>query len=400
MRNPRVQRPRSRFGNLAGGVVYFRGNLGDGMHCTRLRSLAGIFGGLVLAACAGDDDARGTGASAGSIGSLTASASAEGGSDGSGDGSGDASEGGSGVGGSGSDDGGPPLFDLGSADDGTGSMPTDGCQRVDFLFVIDNSVSMEDNQASLVGAFPGFIDAIQSTISANSDYHILVTDTDAWGRCDTVNGFNGIDPGSDTCNNYIKTTQFEECDAVRGAGVVHPAGQYASNMPCNLTGGNRYIVPQEPDVSAAFACVATVGVAGNSSERPMESMIAALSPELNANGECNAGFLRDDALLVIAFISDDPNYEDTGMPQEWYDAVVTAKLGDPSSTVVLGLTPAWDGCGSGGPPKGAHWAEFVGLWGDHGVHGNVCGAAQDYVDFFQSAVSVIDQACDDYNPPG
>ncbi len=361
--------------------------------------------GLILAlatACGAESGGRESTTQASSIGSI--STTTPGGSEGIGsatedetaEASGSESLEASGPDGSGE---GTPLFDIGG-EEGTGVPPDAGCQRVDFLFVIDNSVSMEDQQQALVGAFPGFIDAIQNTIEADSDYHIMVADTDPWGRCNTVNGFMGIDPSSDTCNNYIKTTAFEECDAVRGAGVDHPAGAFASNMPCNFTGGNRYIVPEEPDISAAFSCAAQVGTAGNSSERPMEGMIAALSPELNAAGECNAGFLRDDALLVIAFISDDPNREDTGMPDEWYQAVVDAKLGDPSAVVVMGLTPAWMGCGGGGDPNGEHWKEFIELWGDHGVHGNVCGSAMEYIDFFQSAVSVIDQACDDYQPPG
>jgi hypothetical protein len=292
-----------------------------------------------------------------------------------------------------------PVFDLGSADGESGTMEQ-GCQRVDFLFVIDNSVSMEDNQASLVGAFPGFIAAIQATLEAGSDYHIMVADTDPWGRCDTVNGFQGIDPNSNTCNNYINTTAFMPCDAVVGAGVVHPAGEFASNMPCNFMGGNRYVLPTEPDLAGAFACAATVGTAGNSSERPMEGMIGAISPELNAMGACNAGFLRDDALLVIAFVSDDPNYEDTGTPMEWYQAVLAAKMGDPNAVVVLGLTPAWDACPGNGNPKGEHWKEFIEMWGERGIHGSVCGTAQEYVQFFESAVATIDQACDDYVPPG
>jgi hypothetical protein len=290
-----------------------------------------------------------------------------------------------------------PLFDLGSADDGTGSAD-DGCNKVDFLFIIDNSVSMEDQQAALVGAFPGFITAIQQTLPEGSDYRILVTDTDAWGRCDTVNGFQGIDPNSNTCNNYINTTAFEACDGERGAGVDHPAGAFATNAPCNFAGGNRYILPDEPDIGAAFACAATVGTAGHSSERPMESMLAALTPEINGMGGCNEGFLRDDALLVISFVSDDPNREDTGMPADWYMSVLDAKGGNLTSVVVLGLTPAWDECPGNGDPKGAHWAEFIEMWGDKGIHGSVCGTANDYVTFFQSAVGTIEQACDEYIP--
>jgi hypothetical protein len=320
--------------------------------------------------------------------------------------SGIASVGGSTTDASGSD--GSSADGLDSLDDGVdatgaddGLIPDDGCRKVDFLFVIDNSVSMENEQTALVEAFPGFMDTIQSTLPDNSDYHVMVADTDEWGRCDTANPWSGYDPGSDTCNGYTNQTVFEECDRTLGAGVVHPAGQYASNMLCPLQGGHRYIESGEPDLGAAFSCTAQVGVAGHPAERPMDAMVAALAPGINAPGGCNEGFLRDDALLVVTFMSDDPNYEDADGPQQWYDAVVQAKLGDPSAVVVLGLTPAWDGCQDGkGPPKGEHWAEFLGHFDDHGIHGNVCGTAQDYVDFFQMAVSTIAQACNEYIPPG
>ena len=58
-----------------------------------------------------------------------------------------------------------------------------GCDKVDFLFVVDNSVSMSDQQAALVASFPDFINTIQSTLSATSDYHVMVVDTDAETRC-------------------------------------------------------------------------------------------------------------------------------------------------------------------------------------------------------------------------
>jgi hypothetical protein len=347
----------------------------------------------MAAACGGDEDGRAT-ASAGSGIASAGDGEASGGGD---TGEGEAAGEGEGSAGEGADG---PLFDIGGAEGGT-TGGQEGCKRVDFLFVIDNSASMEDQQAALVGAFPGFIDAIQSTLAADSDYHVMVVDTDAWGRCDTANPWMGMDATSDLCNAYIQQTVFEECDRTLGAGVVHPAGDFATNAPCTLEGGNRYMVPTEPDLAATFACTATVGVAGHPSERPMDALVAAMAADINAPGGCNAGFLRDDALLVITFMSDDPNYEDADTPADWYQAVVDAKLGDPSSVVVLGLTPAWPGCQDGNdPPKGEHWAEFVGLWGDHGMHGNICGTADEFVAFFEAAVSTIDQACDDYQPPG
>lgn len=292
-----------------------------------------------------------------------------------------------------------PYFDVGNAGEGSGGEPEMGCQAVDFLFVIDNSVSMQNEQEALIGAFPGFMAAIESALAVGSDYHVLVTDTDAWGRCDTANPWEGARPNHSTCNDYIEQTVFDECDRTLGAGVVHPAGEAATNALCQPQGGNRYIVAGEPNLADTFACMATVGLAGHPSERPMDAMEAALEPGINQADGCNAGFLRDDALLVVTFVSDDPNYEDAGEPQDWYDAVVAAKNGDPGGVVVLGLTPDWAGCQSGSP-KGSHWSEFVSMWNDNGLHGNVCSSAEDYVVFFEAAVSTIAQACDVFEPPG
>lgn len=278
-----------------------------------------------------------------------------------------------------------------------GGTAASGCSKVDFLFIVDNSVSMEDQQQALITSFPGFMSAIEQTVAA-SDYHILIVDTDEWGRCDTANPWSGMDPTSSTCNGYVKSTSFEECDRTRGAGVLHPAGEFASNKPCAPQGGKRYIVAGEPDLEGTFACMAQVGVAGHPAERPMDAMMAALSSKLNAPDGCNAGFLRQDAILVITFISDDPNYEDSGTPQEWYDAVVAAKGGNADSVVVLGLTPDFAGCQDGkGPPKGAHWSEFIALWGSKGLEASVCDA--DYSPLFQQAVSIVDQTCDEFEEP-
>lgn len=131
----------------------------------------------------------------------------------------------------------------------------------------------------------------------------------------------------------------------------------------------------------------------------MDSLLAALKPGINGPGGCNEGFLRDDAVLVVTFISDDPNYEDMGDPASWYDALVGAKLGDPMAAVVLGLIPVAPDCMQV-PDKisGAHWAEFVGLFGEYGLVGSVCSV--EYGSFFEQAVGIIADACENYTPPG
>jgi hypothetical protein len=131
----------------------------------------------------------------------------------------------------------------------------------------------------------------------------------------------------------------------------------------------------------------------------MNGMQEALTDAINGPGGCNEGFLRDDAILVITFISDDPHYEDMGTPAEWKASVVAAKNGDESAVVVAGLIPNYAmGCGGNTSENGKHWQEFIDSWGDHGISGTVC--APDYAPFFQQAVAVIDQTCDEFNPPG
>ena len=311
-----------------------------------------------------------------------------------------AGSGGADSGGAGS--GGDDADDLSLVDSGSGGSGEDGCQKVDFLFVIDNSVSMGDQQQALIASFPGFIDTIQTRLSAKSDYHIMVTDTDDVTRCTPAGCSEAGDSLAQTLcvqaeDGYACETPFDPCDNTIGAGVVHPAGDGASNAVCNFVGGQRYITGDEPDLGAAFECAALVGLAGDPRERPMDSLVAAVSPELNGSAGCNQGFLRDDAILVVTFISDDGNYEDAGTPKDWYDAVVAAKGGNADAVVMLGLTPGLGDCAPGAAGKGEHWSEYIALWGARGLEASVCSL--DYAPFFDEAVSVIDETCEDFEPP-
>lgn len=323
-----------------------------------------------VAACSGDDE----GGVAGNGASHSGGSSASSGSGGSG--------------GSGALAGSGGLVIDGGA--GSGAQSGNGCTKTDFLFVVDSSISMQQEQAALTAAFPKFISAIQNATAIES-YHIMVVDTDAETRC-TAQACAGT-PHS-TCNSYACNHVYTGCDATRGAGVIEPTGQGSSNQVCPIDGGKRYMDETQTNLSSTFSCVATLGLAGHPSERPMESMVAAVSPALLGSGGCNEGFLRDDAILVVTFISDDPNKEDTGTPQDWYDAMVAAKNGNPEAIVMLGLIP--DGA-SANPSKQLHWHDFLALWGTRGIKGDV--AATDYAPFFDSAIAIIDETCNNFVPP-
>jgi hypothetical protein len=148
----------------------------------------------------------------------------------------------------------------------------------------------------------------------------------------------------------------------------------------------------------------------------MASLQAAVERQFGGPGECNEGFLRDDSLLVIVILTDecdgpgsvdnngDPTTKSPGTPTDWYNAVVAARGGIETNIVVLSLLQ-YDG-GACPPPDymdgmheyydGANIKEFTEMF-THGIVGGIC--EPDFDPYFQSAIEVIDVACDEYVPP-
>jgi hypothetical protein len=232
-----------------------------------------------------------------------------------------------------------------------------------------------------VAAFPEFIDTIRTEVTAQ-DYRILVTDSD---------GGDGI-----------AEPQYYGCAGKPGQlGAGLRRAKSGSGPDCGFDTDAPWMTQDQTDLEDTFACVAKVGTAGWALEFPMSSMVWAVGPELNGPDGCNEAFVRDDAVLVVTVISDDPDLDgkatdDAGMgdPQAWYDAVLAAKHGDASAAVVLGLVP------NGDPLRGTTelFVELVEMFGDRGVLGEVM--SPDYGPFFSEAVDKIDEACDSFVPPG
>jgi hypothetical protein len=260
---------------------------------------------------------------------------------------------------------------------------------------------MQDQQNALKAAFPNFIDTIQNALPT-TDYHIMVVDTDAAGRCSPQTCSHSTCQEAD---QYACGNQFVACDTIRGAGVTHPAGQGATNAPCVLQGGNRYIVEGQPDLPATFECIASVGLAGNASERPLDGLVESVSAPLQGAGGCTEGFLRDDAILVVVVLTDDPPYDpdfDDAHPgtdtSGWYDAIVAAKNGNPEAMVVIGFVP-WSNlsCVVFGI-ESPNLINFVQSFGDQGVLASIC--ENDFGPIFSQAVETIVTTCESFDPPG
>ncbi len=304
-----------------------------------------------------------------------------------------------------------PLLDIGTDSSTTDTAETgndSGCEKIDFLFVIDNSGSMADEQDRLIAAFPGFLDAIRDNVQGQ-DHHIMVVDSDenaAW-VCEELNDGSHCSGGlnQQNCEGYPCGTaaMLDSCARELGGGVTYAYGGRASNMDCGFPAGRRYLTSDDANLDAAFACAGKVGTSGNSVERPMSSMVRALSAPLTDPGDCNEGFLREDAILVVTIVTDDPpiGAGDDAVatdPMPWYQAILDAKGGDANASVVIGFLPTQDLSCVYGNQNTPVFEQFMSLVGTQGVSASVCDL--DYAGVFANAISTIDTTCDTFEPPG
>jgi hypothetical protein len=142
--------------------------------------------------------------------------------------------------------------------------------KVDILFVVDESSSMEDEQATLAQGFSSFAGQLEESAT---NFHLGVI-----------------------------TTSFEYDDPERG----------------KLLGDPLFLTPDTPDYASLFAERAPVGIDGSDKEKGLEAAAYALSPI--ANLDLNGGFVRNDARLLVVYVSDEEDCSDegalTGLDQE------------------------------------------------------------------------------------
>jgi len=225
-----------------------------------------------------------------------------------------------------------------------------------------------------------------------ASFHFAVTTTDAYEN------------NPDGCN-------------VIGA-IVRYGG--AQSGPCEFVDGHPYATNAD-NLSEALGCMAVVND-GNADERPMGALLGAVSPQLNGPGQCNEGFIRDDALLVVVIMTDeDDDHADvdaqgndgtTATPLDWYNLLVAYKNEDPES-IVMGVlvgededtgTCPWslgvsDETMASGAEEAKRIEQFVNLFPfSHRAVGSIC--SDDYIPFFQDLFTVQAQvACEEFVPP-
>jgi hypothetical protein len=141
----------------------------------------------------------------------------------------------------------------------------------------------------------------------------------------------------------------------------------------------------------------------------MDALLAATSaPRSGAAesdvAECNAGFLRDDAVLVVTIITDEEDDQSSGDPSSWRRSLLEVKRGNEQGIVVLGLIadndipgglPGDGACDESNGTPSPRLQRFVESF-ELGSLGSVC--SPDYSSFFADAVSRIDTACEVFDP--
>jgi hypothetical protein len=162
-------------------------------------------------------------------------------------------------------------------------IPLSVSRDIDILFVVDNSGSMEEEQASLAANFHRFIEILEGIPGGLPDVHLGVVSSDLGIGMNQSGGCNGDGDGGDL--------QTKGCP---GLG----AEPYLSDL-LDEDGATR-IRNYSGDLAATFACMAELGIEGCGLEHHLEAMRRALE-----ENPANAGFLRDDAWLAVIIIADE-----------------------------------------------------------------------------------------------
>lgn len=160
-------------------------------------------------------------------------------------------------------------FGLGSQAESFGqSGSTEVSNKIDILWVVDNSASMDPLQQNLASNFSSFIN---NFVAKGYDFHLAVTTSDAY-LADPL-----------FLNRPAYAQLRDGTDATSHSGVFN-------------------ITPTTPNIVSTFITNATQGSQGSGDERVFSSLKATL------NSPLNDGFLRPDSFLAIIILSDEDDF--------------------------------------------------------------------------------------------
>ena len=262
---------------------------------------------------------------------------------------------------------------------------------IDILWVIDDSFSMCEEQDNLTRNFENFITGM---VSLNARFRLAVITTDMKSG-DFQGKFQNTpaQTADSRCEIPLNTS-----DCPMELHKVIDSDNYLIN-PDDYSGGLR-----ADELRRDFRCIATVGTEGDNFEKGLMAAKVALSDELLVTH--NAGFFREEAYLVIVFLSDEndcsDNYElsrDNGNECEWkrdelvpvqeYADFFKSLKDDPEKVIVAAIVapdneirfdapdqvqPSCNSDGQGEGYSGYRYEELVEMFGENGVLASICSA--------------------------
>ena len=190
-----------------------------------------------------------------------------------------------------------PDIDLGGNYDVGLFMPPIPSSDIDVLFVVDNSGSIAVHQQEVADkAQAALFEVIAGAIGGPPDLHVGVI-TSSFG----AGPFGEMIPGCEEAKNDGGRLQGPPA----GASCTGPDGTFIVDVAA--PGGGR-VQNYTGALADTFACLVRRGGDGCGFEQPF----AALEQAVSGSVPENAGFLRDDAMLVVIFISDEDDCSSPG----------------------------------------------------------------------------------------
>jgi hypothetical protein len=287
--------------------------------------------------------------------------------------------------------GGAPVGSIGGQPAGE-NPKADECQKMDIVFVVDDSGSMKEEQSNLAANFPKFVkvlDGFKTKSGATLNYRLAVTTTgrDLSYKIEAPGFPIQLPPQNETGDN----------------------GAYRNTKSCGAT--KRWVDRDDKDASSTFACLAQTGTSGPSIEMPLYALKLAFNDRV-ADGT-NKDFLRDDALLAVVILTDedDCSREDNNFTIE-NDTCSTMKNVRPVAEYAAMLDTAAKGAGRwataviagdkackssfGDAAEAKRLKDFVSLAGKNGTFSSICDG--DLSSALQKALDTFDGACKTFPP--
>lgn len=159
--------------------------------------------------------------------------------------------------------------------------------KIDILFVVDNSGSMAEEQANLASSFSNFISHFDEK---KLKFQIGITSTDS--RLST-SWWNNTGTYSADCDGspYPKPYQY------------FPNNGFGSLLA--YTGNPKILTPDTANYVTKFQQNTALGICGSGGESGLLAATQFLSPAKLASTGWNSGFVRDDAFLAVIVLSDE-----------------------------------------------------------------------------------------------